>query len=81
MLRDAFWLAACDYGADCGAGSSYIATKCVGAGYCGSASLEDLFIQYNYPPAEAERLQAARRAVMNGLRTGQWPENFWNPRK
>jgi hypothetical protein len=81
ILRDAFWLAACDYGADCGAGSSYVATKCVGAGYCGSASLEELFIQYNYPPAEAERLQAARRAVTNGLRTGQWPANLWNPRR
>ncbi len=81
VLRDAFSLAACDFGVDCGARSGYVANRCVGAGYCGSASLDDLFRHYSYSPAEAARLEAARQVVLTGLRTGQWPTNFWNPPK
>jgi hypothetical protein len=77
VIFDAFVLAACSFGDNCGPDHVYVAARCVNMGRCDSANIEDAFIYYNYSPADSERLLAAHQMVLNGLRTGQWPSTFW----
>jgi hypothetical protein len=77
-IRDAFFLIACGYGIDCSAQSPYIAARCVTAGQCDAVSFEDYLFRYQYTPAEADRVNAARQAIQEGMRTGHWPPGFWD---
>jgi hypothetical protein len=79
IIRDAFFLAACHYGDDCGPSNGQLAARCVNAGWCEVSSLEESFIRYTYSPAAAERLLYARQVVLSGIHTGRWPPGLWNP--
>lgn len=78
MIRDAFFLAACNYGGDCGAQGGMVSARCVSVGWCDASSFEESLMRYTYTPADADKLNAARQVVMRGIQTGQWPANFWN---
>jgi hypothetical protein len=76
-IMDAFNLAACEFGTDCGADNVFVLSQCIALGYCDSGSLQETYAQYRYSPADFQRLAAARDVVLRGLRTGEWPTNFW----
>jgi len=78
MMRDAFLLAACSFGEDCGADNSLVTSRCVNIGFCGARSLEESLTTYTYAPADAERVVAARDIVVRAIQTGQWPDGFWS---
>jgi hypothetical protein len=78
MIRDAFFLAACSYGDDCGAASEMVTARCVVGGYCEATTLEESLMRYGYTPAEADKLNAAVTVVLDGVKTGAWPADFWS---
>jgi hypothetical protein len=80
ILRDAFFLAACEFGEDCGPDNVYVSARCVNMGYCELPNVEAM-LRYTYSPADVQRLMAARQVILTGIQTGQWPSNFWNPPK
>ncbi|QJR10123.1 hypothetical protein DSM104443_01177 [Usitatibacter rugosus] len=77
VIRDAFLMASCDFGNQCTADSGFVSVRCVTEGKCDATSVEDYLLRYNYPPAEAERLLAARQVIVRGINTGNWPPGFW----
>ena len=80
IIRDAFYLAACAHGEDCGPNNGQLSARCVNAGFCQASSLEESFLRYTYSPADADRLLYAKHVVLTAIQTGRWPPHFWDPR-
>jgi hypothetical protein len=79
IIRDAFYLAACEFGDDCGPSNRHVTGRCVDAGWCDAGSLADLYLTYAYPPADADRLMRTRDVIVAGVRIGHWPSGLWHP--
>lgn len=79
IIRDSFYLAACEFGDDCGPTSREVAASCVNMGWCDAVNLGDMFVAYSYSPADTERLFRTRDVVVIGVRTGHWPQGLWQP--
>lgn len=75
----ALWqLVACDLGADCGARSSYLQRACARSGYCGYPDVETLMHDAVLGQDAAERVAAARAALLERIRSGQ-VEGLFDP--
>lgn len=75
----ALWqLVACDLGADCGAVSHYLRRACARSGYCGYPDVETLMHDAVLGLDAAERVAAARAAVLARIRSGQ-VEGLFDP--
>lgn len=81
QVRDAWFLAACEFGEICDRSHPIYAGRCMNEGWCDTPTLEENFLKYSYAPAEAEALLAARATIVRSLRTGVWPERFWSGRR
>jgi len=79
IIRDAFYLAACEFGDDCGPSNPHVTGRCVDAGWCDAGSLGDLYLAYAYPPADADSLLRTRDLIVAGVRSGHWPSGLWHP--
>lgn len=86
QMRDAFALAACDFGADCGPRSEHAIATCVRAGWCGESLQDRLFLQYgqelpqyNLTTAQFAAVLHARDVIVRSVASGTWPEGFWTP--
>jgi hypothetical protein len=71
-------LVACDLGADCGARSHYLRRACAGSGYCGYPDVETLMHDAVLGQDAAERVAAARAALLERIRSGQ-VEGLFDP--
>jgi hypothetical protein len=76
-LRDAFFLAACDVGEDCGPTNGMVQARCISAGWCDSTTLEDSLTRHHAEDVDVGRVAAARTTIRQGLASGQWPPGFW----
>lgn len=71
-------LVACDLGADCGARSHFLRRACAGSGYCGYPDVETLMHDAVLGQHAAERVAAAREALLARIRSGQ-VEGLFDP--
>jgi hypothetical protein len=77
-LRDAFLLAACDLGQDCGPTNPLVESRCINSGWCDSTTLEDSLTRHHADDVDPARVAAARETILQGLQTGEWPAGFWS---
>lgn len=72
MRGDAWRLAACAWGADCGPSNNDIRTGCVMSGSCRAATYQDYLQRYRYTPADFERLQQAANHITSSVAAQNW---------
>ena len=72
VWSDAWRLAACDSGANCGAGSGWVLYPCAMQGNCGAQDYREYLFFYEHSPQQSQRLQEYETQLLQAMRTGDW---------
>jgi hypothetical protein len=71
-FHDAWQLAACELGANCGPDNGQLAHACAYEGRCGVDNLRDYFFYYGHSPAQSQNVGEYSQQILNAIRTGDW---------
>ena len=74
-MRDAWILASCDMGAECGDTDPWFIGACIQSQHCDHERLEDVVLRE--AGDRAGRILAGRDVILRGLATHTWPNGFW----
>ena len=69
---DAWRLAACDMGANCGAESAQVLYACAMQGNCGAQDFREHLFFFEHSPQQSQRLQEYETQLLQAMRTGDW---------
>ena len=69
---DAWRLAACDMGANCGDESAQVLYACAMQGNCGAQDLREQLFFFEHSPQQSQRLQEYETQLLQAIRTGDW---------
>ena len=74
-MRDAWILASCDMGAECGDTDPWFIGACIQSRHCDNERLEDVVLRE--AGDRASRILAGRDIILRDLATNTWPHGFW----
>ncbi len=69
---DAWNLAACDAGYDCGANNGQVLFACYGQGNCEASDLRDVLFFYRNSPQQSQRVAEYQAQIARAVQTGDW---------
>lgn len=72
VWSDAWRLAACDMGANCGTESAVVLYACAMQGNCGAQDLREHLFFFEHSPQQSQRLQEYETQLLQAVRTGDW---------
>ena len=72
VWSDAWRLAACDSGANCGPDSGWVLYPCAMQGNCGVQDYREYLFFYDHSPQQSQRLQEYETQILQAVRTGDW---------
>ena len=71
-FRDAWMLAACDAGRDCGPGHEHLLSGCMSFGNCEARDLREYYFFYDHAPQTSQRVAEYQARISHAIRTGDW---------
>jgi hypothetical protein len=69
---DAWMLAACGSGLDCGATSAMVLTGCAYSGNCGAQNVEEYLYFYGNSPQQSQLINEYRSQLTRAIQSGDW---------
>jgi len=72
VFRDAWMLASCDAGRDCGPGHEHIISGCMSFGNCEAQDLREYYFFYDHSPQMSQRVAEYHTRISSAIRTGDW---------
>ena len=72
VFRDAWMLAACDAGRDCGPGHEHMVSGCMSFGNCEARDLREYYFFYDHSPQMSQRVAEYHARISSAIRTGDW---------
>ena len=69
---DAWMLAACDAGGDCGPGHPLIAGGCISFGNCDARDLREYLFYYAHSPQQSQQLAEYQVQIARAIQSGNW---------
>jgi hypothetical protein len=72
LSADAWRLAACNWGGDCGPSNRDIRVACIAENNCQAQTFSEYLQQYRYPPADFATLQRLSNTITSSVATQNW---------